>query len=144
LEFKIDEIKNIEIILNLENEFIVKYLQLWTERNYALLDEFKNNYSQKYSITRSHPIFKTDNELMNEIIKDKYEKIRNLSEKMTSKRIAERPNCEEILNDKVSWTLPSDIRIKTEYDQFIQKRNKENMVFLCNFMEVKLKCQFDF
>jgi hypothetical protein len=72
------------------------------------------------------------------MIKNKYEVIRSLSERLTSKRMAERPRCDEILKDKISWLLPNDITIKEQYDIIVQSKNFENDRFICKFMKVKL------
>jgi hypothetical protein len=72
------------------------------------------------------------------MIKDKYNEMKELSESMTQKKQNLRPTCGKILESKNSWFLPSNSRLKKEYDDLKQAKQSEELGFLYKLMESKL------
>jgi serine/threonine protein kinase len=69
-------------------------------------------------------------------LENKYEKLFELSERMTASRVNIRPNCEKILSEKDFWSLDlSDLKI--DYEPNSKKMKYCDNLFHSRFIEVK-------
>jgi hypothetical protein len=69
-------------------------------------------------------------------LENKYEKLFELSERMTAIRINLRPNCEQILSEKDFWSLDLSY-LKSDCESNSKKMEYFDDVFHSRFIEVK-------
>jgi len=72
------------------------------------------------------------------MLRKKYKKISKLIGKMMSNRINSRPNCDQILRNKVSWALDTQ-KLKKLAKAELNELKPTDKSFYSTFMQIKLR-----